>query len=97
MSDTSTNPVQNKVVKKYVDNNFVKKVNGYGLADIVAFTGADDKRNNHIFIDYGNGISTSAEIPAYTSNLTNDSGFTTETYVNLSIQRAIDNSWEAEV
>lgn len=32
MSDTSTNPVQNKVVKDYVVNNFVAKEDGKGLS-----------------------------------------------------------------
>ena len=167
MSDTSTNPVQNKIVKKYVDDGiipkyefwqsgkvykvgsavfalalidnyvqtvgmicikehtsesvdididdgywdvqlfvanasvkdafgniihetYVKKKNGYGLADIERYTDTDGKKRNHIEIEYDNS-STNLSIPAYTSDLDNDSGFITSDNLQAEIEKIFPN------
>ena len=58
MSDTSTNPVQNKIVKKYIDDHKVEKVAGKGLstndyttAEKNKLSGIADGANNYTHPD----------------------------------------------
>ncbi len=58
MSDTSTNPVQNKIVKKYIDDHKVEKVAGKGLstndyttAEKNKLSGIEDGANNYTHPD----------------------------------------------
>ena len=58
MSDTSTNPVQNKIVKKYIDDHTVEKVAGKGLstndyttAEKNKLSGIADGANNYTHPD----------------------------------------------
>lgn len=90
MSNTSTNPVQNKVVKEYVDDGFIKRSTEYGLTRVTESKTGDKKHptiivlNDDVTVDQLN-------IPAYTSDLHNDSGFITSDNLQAEIEKIFPN------
>lgn len=83
-------------------NVFVKKVDGMGLSQESyttqeknklaelqqTYVGEEEPTNESVVI-WIKPSEAGSEIPTKTSDLTNDSGFTTETYVNQAISTAI--------
>lgn len=78
MSATSTNPVQNKVIKTYVDNE-ISTVNGkIPKVDTSMSSTSTNPVQNMVVTKALNSKADASAIPTKTSQLTNDSGYLTD-------------------
>ena len=78
ISATSTNPVQNKVIKTYVDNE-ISVINGkIPTIDTAMSATSTNPVQNKVITAALNGKADASTIPTKTSQLTNDSGYLTD-------------------